>query len=96
LQLGNTTFERGYSGCQRTATARQPAWRIVTAMKTVLHISRRAWRRINRPGRRLATDDADIAPKARGEATPPSIAMRPEWTRATCTAPNCAGHRRGA
>jgi hypothetical protein len=69
--------------------------RIVPGMKTVLHISRRLWRRMNRPGRRLATDDADIAPKARAEATPASVASRPDWTEAICTAPNCAGHRRG-
>jgi hypothetical protein len=65
-------------------------------MKNVLHLSRRLRRRMDRPGRRLATDDADIAPKARAEATPVPTAARPDWTQAICTAPNCAGHRRGA
>jgi Leu/Phe-tRNA-protein transferase len=95
LQLAYSGFERANNRCQRIATEWQPARRMVLPMQSFLHISRRLWRRMNRPGRRLATDDADTAPKARTEATPPAVVMRPEWTQATCTAPNCAGHRRG-
>jgi hypothetical protein len=51
-------------------------------------LSRRLWRRTVRPGRQLATDDADVTPEI-----DVSVAGRPEWTRATCTAPNCAGRR---
>jgi hypothetical protein len=51
-------------------------------------LTRRLWRRTVRPGRQLATDDGDVTPEI-----DVSVAGRPEWTRATCTAPNCAGHR---
>jgi len=51
-------------------------------------LTRRLWRRTVRPARQLATDDADVTPEL-----DVAVAGRPEWTRATCTAPNCAGHR---
>jgi hypothetical protein len=57
-------------------------------------LPRRLWRRTTRPGRQLATGDADVTPTAPAVVvTPVSVADRPAWTRATCTAPNCAGHR---